>query len=115
MPCTSHALRKGDSVGCKGRAMTSDFEWDPQKAKANVELRGIDFDTVSQLDWTTAQMFVDDRKDYGEERLMVRGFIGNRLHILICVMRSERLRVISLRKANMRERRAYASETGRPL
>ncbi|MDF0602530.1 BrnT family toxin [Psychromarinibacter sp. C21-152] len=95
--------------------MASNFEWDESKNRQNVELRGIDFSVAEGFDWSTAQLFADDRIDYGEDRVIARGTIGDRLHILVFVLRGSRMRIISLRKANRRERRAYVAETGRPL
>jgi uncharacterized protein len=95
--------------------MANENDWDPNKAEKTMRDRSISFESASEIDWLTAQIFVDDRKDYKEERFTVRGFIGSRLHVMIYVIRLGRLRVISMRKANLRERRAYARETGRPL
>lgn len=91
------------------------FEWDPEKHRRNIETRGIGFDAAERLDFTTAQVFGDDRVDYGEDRQIVRGMIDGRLHVVVFVLREGRIRIISLRKANRRERRAYAAETGRQI
>jgi uncharacterized protein len=50
---------------------------------------------------------VDDREDYGEERLVATGFIGPLVHVLVYTMRSGTTWVISLRRANKREIRRY--------
>jgi uncharacterized DUF497 family protein len=39
------------------------------------------------------------------------GFIGNRLHVLTYTVRGENIRLISLRKANKREREYYEEKT----
>lgn len=92
-----------------------EFEWDNKKSRQNLERRGLSFDAVAQFDWSNAQVFTDDRKDYGEDRFQARGLIGSRLHILVFTLRGDAIRIISLRKANLRERRAYVRETGRQL
>ncbi|MBF0169160.1 MAG: BrnT family toxin [Alphaproteobacteria bacterium] len=38
---------------------------------------------------------------------MALGYIGHRLHVLIFTQRGHAVRVISLRKANLREKRDY--------
>lgn len=93
--------------------MYEHFEWDEAKNAANIRKHGIGFDRVSAVDWATAQFFSDDRMDYGEDRVAARIMIDGRLHMLVFVLRDEKMRVISLRKANPRERRAYHAETGR--
>ena len=91
-----------------------EFEWDDDKSLETQRLRGFGFDLVLRFDWSTAQITTDDRFDYGEERFRARGLIDRRLYILVFSLRSERLRVIYLRKANARERRAYAVESQSP-
>ena len=95
--------------------MSNKFEWDEAKARANLAHHGVAFDAAQSLDWTTAQIFSDERFDYGEDRFQVRGRIGDRLHVLVFTLREGRMRIISLRKANRRECRAYVAETGNQL
>lgn len=54
----------------------------------------------------------DRRMDYGERREVAYGLINHRLHVCVFTRRGERLRIISLRRANGRERRAYAALVG---
>ncbi|MGI6245091.1 MAG: BrnT family toxin [Pseudochelatococcus sp.] len=61
------------------------------------------------FDWETATEEDDDRHDYGESRKIVMGFIGQRLHVMVCVYRDEYIRLISLRKANDREQKHYGN------
>ena len=56
---------------------------------------------------------MDRRKDYGELRLRVLSFIDGRLHASVITPRGEKIRVISLRRANSREEKFYAKELGR--
>lgn len=92
-----------------------ELEWDDDKLARNIAERGIHFAEATEIDWSTAQIFTDDRLDYGEERFIARGRINARLHVLVFVVRGKRMRIISLRKANARERRNYARETGYTL
>ncbi|HHW4671280.1 MAG TPA: BrnT family toxin, partial [Xylella fastidiosa subsp. multiplex] len=41
-------------------------------------------------------------------RFEAKGYIGNRLHVMVFCLRGDAVRVISLRKANSREVRSYA-------
>jgi uncharacterized DUF497 family protein len=83
------------------------YEWDSGKAVANLAKHGVAFFAVATFDWSTALVIEDDRMDYGEARFIAVGFIGNRLYVLCFTYRGLNIRVISLRKANARERKLY--------
>jgi len=80
---------------------------DPKKEGRNIAERGLSLDLAEQLDWTTALISEDKRKDYGEQRYCVPGFIEHRLHSVVFTPRNGKPRVISLRKANKREVNRY--------
>jgi uncharacterized DUF497 family protein len=80
---------------------------DPRKESRNIAERGLSLDLAEQLDWTTALIWQDARKDYGERRYCVLGFIEDRLHSVVFTSRNGKPRVISLRKANKREVNRY--------
>ncbi|MEP0321525.1 BrnT family toxin [Bauldia litoralis] len=84
-----------------------EYEWDPKKAAANLAKHGVAFERVAQFEWNEAEIEEDDRSPYGERRFYALGMIDGRIHALIFTMRGEAVRVISLRKANDRERRRY--------
>lgn len=84
------------------------FDWDPDKAEANLAKHGVAFEAIEGFDFDTAADTPDDRLAYGEERRRAIGFIGDRLHALIYTWREGRIRIISLRRANARERKAHA-------
>ena len=83
------------------------FEWDAEKARINAEKHGVEFASVSDFDFDTALVVVDDRFGYRETRFVALGLIGPRVHQLAFTMRGNLIRVISLRKANKREIRTY--------
>jgi uncharacterized protein len=83
------------------------ISFDSAKNEANIELRQLAFTLVEELDWTSALIVEDERKDYGERRFQVLGFIGNRLHVVVFTPRMGKIHVISLRKANVREVKQY--------
>ena len=95
--------------------MKVEAEWDEEKAARNLFERSLHFADAAGFNWATAQTFADERTDNGEARFMSRGMIGERLHILVFVLREDKLRIIFFRKANRREQIAYANETGRPI
>ena len=80
---------------------------DSQKEDRNIAERGLSLELAEQLDWTTALIWEDQRKDYGEHRYCVLGLIEDRLHSVVFTPRNGKPRVISLRKANKREVNRY--------
>lgn len=83
------------------------IEWDPGKAKANLEKHGIDFaDAATVLDDDLGLTIHDDSSD--EDRYVTVGTdLLGRVLVLAYTWRGERLRVISARKATAGERRQY--------
>lgn len=86
------------------------YDWDAAKAKANLAKHGIDFAAVARFDWDTAVTVEDIRRDYGERRLISTGLLDGRLHVLIWTPRHPGARIISLRKANAKERLRWENE-----
>jgi len=84
-----------------------DVEFDKAKNEKNIVKHGISFVEAADFDYFSAQIEVDSRKDYGETRYIALGYLYERLHVLCCVERPNGIRVISLRKANLRERNKY--------
>ena len=57
---------------------------------------------------TAVDTVEDDRRSYGEERFITIGFLdGTTMVVVIWTPRSGAYRIISMRKANERERRLY--------
>lgn len=79
------------------------YDWDSEKAEQNLAKHGVPFEAVAGFDWRTAIEAEDRRYDYGETRMQALGKIGERYHVLVYAWRNDRIRVISLRKANRRE------------
>lgn len=85
-------------------------EWDESKRAANLAKHNVDFAAAADFEWDTAIEIIDDRFDYDEERWVALGFIGNQLHVLVYVYRFDAIRIISLRRANKRERTYYETQ-----
>ena len=49
----------------------------------------------------------DDRRDYGEDRFITIGFLDDTMVVLVWTPRGGAHRIISMRKANERERTLY--------
>jgi uncharacterized DUF497 family protein len=55
---------------------------------------------------------VDDRFDYGEERIITVGHLVGRMVIVVWTQRGDARHVISKRKANEREEKRFAQRLG---
>jgi uncharacterized DUF497 family protein len=86
------------------------YEWDEAKRAANVAAHKIDFTAVYNFEWDDAVIDIDDREDYGELREIGIGFIGNRLYVVIFTRRADRIRVISLRRAENKDKEKYVAD-----
>ena len=86
------------------------ISYDPNKNKSNIELRDLDFDRVSDLDWDNAWIFEDERNEYNEIRFIAYSMLDERLHFVCFTETKDGIRVISFRKANSREVKRYEQE-----
>jgi uncharacterized DUF497 family protein len=84
--------------------------FDPAKNARNIAERGLSFERVVDLDWDTAVIIEDTRRDYGELRLQVMARLDGRLHAVVVTPRGEDLHVISFRRANRREVSRYGKK-----
>ncbi len=83
------------------------IEYDDAKDAANIEKHGISLAFAALLFEEDYKEMPDNRQDYGERRMIASGFIEGRLFVCVYTWRGRRRRIISLRKANGRERDAY--------
>ncbi len=89
------------------------FSWDPKKSEANLTVRGFDFEFASLIFEGPTLERPDDRKDYGEARVLAIG-LAQRLHLTVAYTdrhapdREIERRIISARRSNRRERKAYS-------
>ena len=79
------------------------WNWDEDKRQTNLAKHGVDFALMDHFDWLTAVSWADTRFDYGENREVALGLIGERIYYLAFTRRGPDTRIISLRKANTRE------------
>jgi uncharacterized DUF497 family protein len=90
------------------------FEWDENKNKQNIKKHGFDLVDATELFTGGAPFLVnlDARQDHGEDRWKGIGIVqGVVVAVVIFTERdSETIRLISLRKANSREKKAYEEE-----
>lgn len=83
------------------------FEWDEEKARTNIKKHGISFETAAKvfLDENRIDIF-DSEHSLDEDRYITIGLAGDVLFV-VYTERKPRIRLISARLANERERRVY--------
>ena len=83
--------------------------FDPAKDTVNLAKHGLSLALAADLEWDSAMVWKDDRKEYGEARQCALAPIVQRLYFVAFVDRGDARRAISLRKANIREVTYYAN------
>jgi len=87
--------------------MSTEFEWDENKNKSNIEKHELDFNYIIQL-FAGYRIFEEDkRKNYGEIRYNTTGEVEGRVYTVAYTIRDKNIRIISARKAHDNERRKY--------
>jgi len=81
--------------------------YDPAKRAWTLQERGLDFEDVREVLTGPAYEFEDERKDYGERRMMCVGLLRDRLVVVGYVRRGDAWHVFSMRKCNEREVKSY--------
>jgi uncharacterized protein len=86
-----------------------DFEFDEEKSRANAEKHGIDFYEAQEL-WLDADLLRAPGRSVAEPRFLFIGRIDGRHWVAVATVRSNRLRLISVRRARNEEVEAYGRE-----
>ena len=89
-----------------------DFEWDDAKAATNLRKHRVSFEDAAFvfLDSNRIETF-DGREAYGEDRWKTVGLVEPALLAVVYTVRgssAESIRIISARKADNHERKAYS-------
>ena len=84
-----------------------DFEWNEKKNRLNYEKHGLDFNDAEFVFSEKTITFKDDRFEYGEERFITLGELKKRVVVIVHIQRDFVTRIISMRKANEREKKIY--------
>ncbi len=83
------------------------IEFDPAKDAGNRAKHGVSLALATDLDWEAALVWVDDRFDYAELRMIALAPETGVLYYVAFVDPGEVRRIISLRQANRREVKHY--------
>lgn len=85
------------------------ISYDPAKRQRTQEARGLDFEDAVQVFEGVTIEFEDTRKAYKERRIICFGYLASRLVVIVYVTRGTIRHIISMRKANDREKARIAS------
>ena len=83
------------------------FDFDPDKNAINLRKHGLSLAAAAELSWEAALVWLDDRADYGEARMVALAPIRDTLYFIAFEDRESTRRIISLRRANCREVNHY--------
>jgi uncharacterized DUF497 family protein len=84
-----------------------EFAWDEVKRRANYAKHGLDFRDAEKVFQGITLTAEDNRQDYGETRFISLGLLEDVVVVVVYTARGEKTRIISMRKANQREKSAY--------
>jgi len=87
------------------------YEWDETKNRLNIRKHGIDFLDVPSMFQHPMVTFLDQRKDYGEDRWIGIGVLKTILAVVVFTEpKEDTIRIISARKATRHEEQIYRDE-----
>ena len=88
------------------------ISFDPAKRVRTLAERGLDFADAAEVFAGTTAEAEDTREDYGETRIICFGLLRGRLVQVVYTLRGADRHIISMRKANDREKARLASQLG---
>ena len=84
------------------------FDWDEEKNEENIGKHGLDFHDAWEVFAFPRLELLDERRDYGEARVICIGILSAYIVTLIYTQReNDTIRLISLRRARRNERREF--------
>ena len=87
--------------------------YDPEKRATILAKRGLDFDDAVQVFAGATLTVDDDRYDYGERRHQTLGRLNDRVVMVVWTQRGDARHIITMWKANDREKERYEARVGR--
>ena len=79
------------------------FIWHEPKRQTNLKKHGMDFADAELVFSGPTFTFADDREDYGEQRWVTLGLLGEKVVVIVHTETHEEIRVISMREADKDE------------
>ncbi len=89
------------------RLQGAEFEWDSNKARANIQKHGIAFEEAAEVFFDPFYQTGDASTDHEQRDFMLGYSLTQRILLVIYVERGERTRIISARHATAYEKKLY--------
>jgi uncharacterized DUF497 family protein len=89
--------------------MRMEFEWDEIKSERTRRERGVGFDAAIGIFEGRVVQWEDERRDWGEIRIVAVGVANGRFLTVVYTDRGERRRIISARVSRETERERWRS------
>ena len=89
--------------------------FDPAKREWTLRRRGVDFANAANVFDGPTFDAPDDRRDYGEVRIVTAGLLDGRMMIVVWTQRGDARHIISMRKANDREKARYGDRLAKEV
>lgn len=91
------------------------FEWDPIKAKKNIEIHDVSFDEASTAFKDTLSLTIHDplHSDEEDRFTLIGNSVKNRLLVIVHTVRGDKIRIITARKVTKNEREQYEENAKR--
>ena len=92
------------------------FEWDENKNRINQQKHGVSFEEAKTVFYDEqALLEYDENHSENEDRFRILGFSdeGNILIVVHCIREESIIRIISSRKATIKEKAGYERSRGR--
>jgi hypothetical protein len=86
--------------------------FDPEKREWTLANRKIDFVDAEEVFAGETFDYPDERRDYGERRIITVGHFRGRMVVVVWTPRGDARHVMSMRKANEREKAKFAHRFG---
>jgi uncharacterized DUF497 family protein len=89
------------------------FEWDEKKRQSVIEERGVDMLQAALIFEGPVLTKTDDRRDYGEVRLIALGMVDDECWVVVYTERHGSIRLITAWKGGRDERSEYEERIAR--
>lgn len=86
-----------------------DFEWDEAKSEWTRRHRSFDFERAAGIFAAPVHAIIDERRDYGEQRMIALGESDGEVFVVVYTDRGDVRRIISARRASRKERQIWRS------
>jgi uncharacterized DUF497 family protein len=88
------------------------FTWDERKRQTNLAKHGLDFADAEQVFAGPLVLVEDNRRDYGEQRMIGIGLLDLLVVLIVHVESNDEIRIVSMRRATSDETDLFYQHAG---